>query len=685
MKQQKKYLAQAISLALSVCAFQAAALDVADDSVTNGDQTATMQTTFTGKAVASFTDRGDDEYRVGYFVKDGKTVAENSLLTEQSAQLEQLNLAMNAQGAGFSAVIAHGEQTDLTLTGKVEATGNDDGENGSDFSGLGAVVVAADNATVKVENMTIETKGFVRSAFIVADGANMTVEDSTVTTWGANPLSDLANYQNNANISKMVSPPWVLGIQGGVRAANILGSKPTMSVINSTVTAGGWGVLSIDGSQSPVLNVVDSDLHIKTQAEGGMPAGKFDDAEKYGSGYGTYIIGNATQNFYGVDVSGATYASIFTGGQANFASSNGDITLKDANGSEIKTLKGKGRNSKIDTVWGFMSHRDGVLNVTDNTEINSAEATFLYKSGNLAINFDNAKLNTQSGVILQMIDNDDAIVGASNAVFNTEFNEKAGWPSQNGQITSTMPKSEVASQGNHPCQPPTGAPPQGMPPQGEPPEGVPPQGQPPAGAPPQGQPPQGQPPMGNPPEGCPPPPHLAEQEEQHGDNGTGTVVGADGQPLNAPQMGGQNSANVTFKNGDYHGNLYNGTGYYGQQAAPMSVTIGENATLRGEISLTETRHVNEKGEQNTHFTISEYYYLGHVENHRYRNGDATASVTLDGGTWQVTGENLLTELTLKSGKIIASDKQTVTMTVDGKATKIKAGTYQGDIVIALEK
>ena len=32
----------------------------------------------------------------------------------------------------------------------------------------------------------------------------------------------------------MLSPPWVLGIQGGVRAANMLGNKSTLTVVNST-------------------------------------------------------------------------------------------------------------------------------------------------------------------------------------------------------------------------------------------------------------------------------------------------------------------------------------------------------------------------------------------------------------------------------------------------------------------
>lgn len=684
---------------LTLCCFNVWA-QTPENTVTDGDRSAKLTTSWRGKAVVSFSDRGDDDYRVGYFVKDGKILAERSLLGKQDADTNRLDLDLSANGEAFSAVIAHGEQTDLTLTGKIKAWDNSKGDNASDFSGLGALVVASDHAKVTLDGMDIQTKGFVRAAFIVDEQANLLVKNSTITALGANPFVDIyPGYANGANISKMVSPPWVLGIQGGVRTANMLGKQPTMTVLNTKVTAGGWGVLSIDGSQAPVMNVVDSDLRILTEAQGGMSAGNFAYSPRYGTGYGTYAIGGAVQNLYGTTVTGATYATIFTGGAANYAASNGDIVLADASGKALPMVTGKNRASRIDTVWGFMSHGDAVLNVSQGTQVNSAEATFLYKSGNAKIRFDAAKLTPQSGIILQMMDNDDRIVGGEMAAFNTEFNEKAGWPSENGNITAKMdlPKTTAAIRCQRPDGPPPGGmPPSGMPPSGNPPSGSPPMGNPPAGAPPAGSSPVGAPPMGNPPSGmppngCPPPHHTATEDSvaandsNNGDN-SGSMVGSDGLPVNSPhRQPVQNAAEVTFVNGDYRGDLFNGTGYYAQMAVPMHVVIGKGATLSGAISLTETRHVNEKGEQNTHFTINEYYYLGHVANRNFRNGDASAAVTLkDGGVWRVTGQSLLSRLTLTDGKIIADDNKTVVMTIDGKETAIEAGDYQGEIVISLK-
>ena len=126
--------------------------------------------------------------------------------------------------------------------------------------------------------------------------AQILVEDSTITTMGANPLTQAwKGYVNSANQNIMLSPPWVLGIQGGVRAANMIGNKSTLTVINSTVTSGGWAVLSTDEGNSSVMNVVDTTLEILPVSKGGMSSGKYNYGSKYGSGYGTYLTGNAHQ------------------------------------------------------------------------------------------------------------------------------------------------------------------------------------------------------------------------------------------------------------------------------------------------------------------------------------------------------------------------------------------------------
>jgi hypothetical protein len=67
------------------------------------------------------------------------------------------------------------------------------------------------------------------------------------------------------------------------------------------------------------------------------------------------------------------------------------------------------------------------------------------------------------------------------------------------------------------------------------------------------------------------------------------------------------------------------------------------------------------------------------------SGTNSLSVTLSSGSkWVVKGSSSLSILTVKSGaSITASNGKKLTMTVDGKTTAIKAGTYTGKIILAV--
>jgi hypothetical protein len=400
-----------------------------------------------------------------------------------------------------------------------------------------------------------------------------------------------------------------------------------------------------------MMNVVDSTMEILPESKGGMSSGNFSYSKNYGTGYGTYLIGGAIQNFYGVNFKGLTYAGIFTGGEGTYKSSKGKITLKDGEGKVIETVTGKGKPTTINAIWGFMTHGQGTVNVLDGTVVNAEEAVFLHKRGDVSFIADNAKLNSASGILLQMIDNDDTTVGGTMMAFNTEFNEKAGWPSENGSVTEPG-AAAAGGMGGGPGGD-MGGRDGGMPPQG----GMP--GD--AGGPGGGD-------MAGGRGGMP--------------GGPGEGGGGPGGPGGGGMPSGPSNAKLILTNGDYKGDVFNGSGYYTQSGNELAVSVGKGATLTGAVSLTETRHVDENGKQNTHFTINEYYYLGHVENRNYRNETAKVSVVLnDGGVWNVTGESFISSLQLDGGTI-----KNAKMTVDGKATSIENGkTYTGNIIITPAK
>ena len=70
-----------------------------------------------------------------------------------------------------------------------------------------------------------------------------------------------------------------------------------------------------------MLNVVNTTMTLKGMGDKPLQAdGVFDATNPYTtrSGYGTYTIGQAHENFYGVDMNVGTYANIMTGGYATY-------------------------------------------------------------------------------------------------------------------------------------------------------------------------------------------------------------------------------------------------------------------------------------------------------------------------------------------------------------------------------
>jgi len=597
-----------MSISLSFILFSGGAFADPNYVVVDHQEMIPLEANFTNTvdgAATSYTRRGPENFSVGYYVEDGNIISGHSLLEGDGPVDFDLDLIAYdnnviydssdpAPGSDiiFNPVIATGAGTDIVLTGSIDAYDDSYGQNASDFSGRGTMIIATNGAKVTVDSMKIFTEGFQRSAFIADSGGHIIVKDSKVTVMGANPLTEAYDdYYNSANQNIMLSPPWVLGIQGGARLANMLGPNPTLTLIGSKASSGGWAVLSTDAGSNMVMNVVDSKLEILPESKGGMSSGDFSYSKNYGSGYGTYLIGGATQNFYGTTFHGTTYACILRGGTASYMSSYGDLTLIDAVGDEMM-VQGEGNVTNIHSVFGFMTHGGGTINVLDGTVVQSEEATFLYKNGGVNFAVDDAVLQPKSGIILQMMDDDDPTIGGFNP-FNDFFEEKEGWPSE-WEDTPAI-------------------------------------------------------------------------------------------------SGGSNTVTLSLKNGNYQGDVFNGTGgnpgydmrgnLYTQPGDALEVTIGQDAKLKGAITLTETQHIVK------YFEIEQYYYLGHVVNRNYRNDSSTIDITVEqGGVWEVTGESLLSSLTLDGGSITGAKGYKVVMTVDGDETPIMDGiTYSGDIVISLVK
>ena len=307
-----------------------------------------------------------------------------------------------------------------------------DGSDTNDFSGLGAAVLATGQGVVlQVSNSNIETTGVAKLALFTDGGAASIVRHSTLTS---NSGTIYDGYVSTADQTLMVAPPWVLGLGGplcNARTTNIMGNYSAAAYIDSTFNAAGWGALSTDSGTNMHMLVINTTVNV-------------DD-----SGYGAYTIGESTEDYYGVTENVSTYANIMTGGVATYQSYVGgtDIDFVQFTGEKDEYGFGTGGNviAKVSSgalapgqvvnsvinseQFGFMCHANGpsgynVVNLLDGTEVNTGDAIFLVKKVSSIFNVDNAVLNSGTGVLLQIIDNDDDYVGLD---FSAQWGEDNGY------------------------------------------------------------------------------------------------------------------------------------------------------------------------------------------------------------------------------------------------------------------
>lgn len=580
-------------------------------------------------------DASDYDFRTGLYVDETGIVESKSVKAAIKGGSYDAKgaagISMTAGSENFNGIIVDG--VDYTITdSKFVFESDSDGSDVNDFSGFGAVISAFNGAKVKLDNVDIKTTGVARLASFTDEEAHTLFANSTIDVAGGTIYE---GYQNTADQAKMVAPPWVLGITGNARGTNLEGNLSSTTVYNSDMKAGQWGVISTDAGSDMLLNIVDSTLTL-THLDDNDPF-----TTRYGSGYGTYAIGNAQEFFRGATLNVGTYATILTGGSVHFGASvkgedhatyaleripNGttvtDFMGNESEGYDVEVsdeaiwtgLTGKGQVSTINSDgFGFMSHGAADITLTEGTVVNTNYAVFLQKVGdaNIEVTGD-TKLNVADGVILQMIDNDDSQVGVTmpegfnGPVFNTEYKEAAGWHKGDGNVK----------------------------------------------------------------------------------NG--------GAPVNFT------ATDVTLE-----GNLYNGSGSYavaGMGPEPASctantlnVTLGKDAVLTGAISATALMHVDENGEQNTHFTMDEYYYLGHVANTNWYNGANDVDVTLtDNAAWTVTEPGVVTSLTVGAEatlaaaegytlKIVDATGAEAVPTTDADGSTVYAAAEGSYLVITLSK
>lgn len=430
-------------------------------------------------------------------------------------------------------------------------------------------------------------------ALSVAGGNTATVADACLTLLRTEDPSE--------------APDWTLGVTGEGEPLTVSGRNASLNLVRCQIASAGWGLVSNDEG---CFAAVDADLAVAPDATaaGGAVLG-YDKNDAPGSGYGLYCGPGSESWLYGVSVSGVTYGAALDGAESLWlGSSAGTIPLYDADGSYTGVTAGQGRTSSIDGVFGLLLTGDAAqVTVNEGTAIHSRDAAVLYKGGSGAVLFDNARIASDSGVLLQMMDDDGDQRVDGGYYDERDAGGETGFPGVNydyapasGPDDSTDPSL---------------------------------------------------------------PPAVEDTAE---------------------------SLDVTFTYGLYRGDIYNGTGWYGQRGDSLAVTVGRDAVLYGDAALTATikavpcraealdalsrldgvryallgRNGRPCQEENaayiqfSAYTQDQYYLQGHVQNKLCAKSGAALDVTVaENGTWAVRERSLISSLTVERGGTVYARAQ----------------------------
>lgn len=412
-----------------------------------------------------------------------------------------------------------------------------------------------------------------------------------------------------ASISDCASVPWVLGLTGNCRATQLMGNCASATYVNCDIASGNWGALSTDNGADVTLTLIDSRTENKTMDEANPYTRRF------GSGYASYIISNARERFYGAQLNAGTYIGICRGGHAEYRSSNGTFSITPM----MHVLTGRPKE------WNF--YAEEWLEPFDTRPETKPVFEGIEGKGQITVARSDGFGWMAHGSDNEIVVTDGTVVETDSAVFlhkagNVRFVIDNAKVSSADKVLVQLIDDDDLTVGNFGADEDWG------------------------------------------------PVFNTDFYEKAG--WPGIDYRCDG-------FAGANSFEGHFSNVTLEGDIFNGSGYFlgragdTQQGRPLTVTLGENAILTGAAASTSCIHVNEKGEQNTHFTVEEYYYLGRVANRPHYNGVNDVHMVLtDNAVWNVSGVCLLRSLTIgENARVVLADG--LTATLDGEKIILAPG------------
>lgn len=381
----------------------------------------------------------EEPYRAALFIENGKKIPERSvdaayrIQPDGSILLESSDAPSNAFGVNnFNGIIVGGKNERYEIN---DLTVRFNGNGMDDFQGMGAgLLICGENTETIVNRADICNYGTVRSSMVVGGSAKVLVADSRLSTHEG---FFEEGWIGGMGAEKMRQAPIWGGFEGNCRSTNLL-DKAEANYINSQILAEKWGVLSTDnnkGCHSTAINSLvaitgglNEKIDTSSEAAARESVAKIPFSEIYGElqrdmgdhpyasgmhpgGYGTYSIGNTTVKFAGSTVITADYANTCVNAAAKVIyCDSSKKNLEGVFGADTREIVPQKTVVYCDKAGVMMQRGNGNGGVTiqDGTVFHCGCNVFSVKSnGSFKIRVDDSTLISESGVILQLMDDDD--------------------------------------------------------------------------------------------------------------------------------------------------------------------------------------------------------------------------------------------------------------------------------------
>ena len=302
-------------------------------------------------------------FRAALLVEDGQVSDKSVTAALTGGTLEEgkaEGFSVDSEGEAFNCVYITGSGAYTIKNAKLRAVGN----GGNDFCGWGSALTVHGTAKVLVEDTTIETIGAARNAAVVSGQSDVTFRNCQLHSKNGTLPAD---YQDTIQLGVMKAVPWMLGLRGNCRATNLCGSA-NVTYEGCHITAGGWGVLSVDDMEKGSLTARDCLIEITGP-----------------SGYGAFSIGDCQELFDHCTIRVPDYGLIGAMGDQTYT-----------NGTVIQA----GRNA-------LTASSGGTLKADKGCTFESGRTTILNKGGACDFILDSCVLRSGTGVLLQTEISDD--------------------------------------------------------------------------------------------------------------------------------------------------------------------------------------------------------------------------------------------------------------------------------------